>query len=315
MIHQPTIVILLSTYNGAKYLPEQLQSLLEQNYEDVLIIIRDDGSSDNTLAVIRDYVIRQPYRFRLIDEQGPNLGASGSFARLVEYCLQHKQDLGVDKLYMMFCDQDDTWYPDKITRQVNAMLATEDELAETHDQPVPVLVHSDLQVVTECNEPIAESLARFQGLETRRNTFHNMVISNLVTGCTAMFNEALAQKAWPVPDDAIMHDWWFAIVAAAYGRVVYLDTPLVHYRQHGANTIGAKEKVAQGPTTISFWRKLVGPAPNQHLYEVARQAKAFLARFGPELNSSSRRALRLCTGMAARVGVVQRFFYRLARRL
>lgn len=315
MIHQPTIVILLSTWNGAKYLPEQLQSLLDQNYEDVLIVVRDDGSSDNTLGVIRDYMLRQPDRIRLIDEGGPNLGACGSFARLVKYCLEHKQELGVDTLYMMFCDQDDTWYPDKITRQINAMLATEDELAETHEQPVPVLVHSDLQVVTENNEPIAESLARFQGLETQRNSFHNMVISNLVTGCTALFNEALARKALPIPDRAIMHDWWFAIVAAAYGKVVYLDTPLVHYRQHGANTIGAKEKIAQGPTTVSFWRKLVGPAPNEHLYEVARQAKVFLACFGPELPGRSRRALRLCTGMAARVGFVQRFFYRLARRL
>jgi glycosyltransferase involved in cell wall biosynthesis len=312
MSHQSKVLILLSTYNGERYLDEQLKSLLDQSWPEIMILVRDDGSSDDSRKILADYSIRYPERFHFLRDEAGNLGACGSFAWLVNYALEHKQELGLDPLYMMFCDQDDVWYEDKVARQMNAMLATEDELADDHS--VPILIHTDLQVVAEDGQPIADSLASYQGLETERNSFPNMVISNLVTGCTALFNEALARRALPIPQDAIMHDWWMALIASAFGKVVYLDTPLIHYRQHGANTIGAKQKESQGPGSISFWRKLFGPAANEHLYEVALQARAFRNQFSAELDKRNRLALTLNTLMATRIGFVQRAMYRLARR-
>jgi len=307
---RPRIVILLSTYNGGQYLREQLDSLFSQSYRDFILLVRDDGSTDDTVKILSDYVIRYPERMQLVRDQAGNLGASGSFSWLMQYALDKRAELELDSLYLMFCDQDDTWYEDKIARQVNAMVSSEAELTV----PTPVLVHSDLQVVASDNSPIAESLAAYQGLETERNRFPNMVISNLVTGCTALINEPLARRALPVPAQAIMHDWWLALVASAFGKVVYLDTPLIHYRQHGNNTIGAKEREPRGVTSLGFWRRVFGPAANEHLIEVARQAAAFKTRFAADLEKRQRRALSLCAGMGVRVGFVQRIFYRLARR-
>lgn len=310
MATRPTIVILLSTYNGELYLKEQLDSLFAQSYGEFILLVRDDGSSDSTVQILADYAIRFPEKMHLTRDDTGNLGASGSFSWLMNHALEKRAELNLDSLYLMFCDQDDTWYPDKIARQVNAMVAAEAEMSV----PTPVLVHSDLQVVASDNTPIADSLADYQGLETQRNRFANMVISNLVTGCTALINEPLARRALPVPPQAIMHDWWLALVASAFGKVVYLDTPLVHYRQHGNNTIGAKERESQGIASSNFWRKVFGPAANEHLLEVARQAATFKARFFPDLQRRQRRALSLCAGMGARIGFVQRIFYRLARR-
>ena len=178
-----------------------------------------------------------------------------------------------------------------------------------------MLVHCDLQVVDENLQPIADSLAQYQGLDTSRNRFSDLLISNLVTGCTALFNEALARKALPISGAAIMHDWWLALVASAFGKVIYLDTPLIRYRQHGSNTIGAKEHSAQRVATVGFFRKLFTTTANAHLTEVAQQAAAFRQQFKSELNAGQLRALRYAAAMDSRVGILQRLFFRLVRRL
>lgn len=304
------IAVLLSTYNGAKFLREQIDSLLAQTHSNFLLVVRDDGSSDGSYALLTEYAEQQPERLHLLPEDDDNYGASGGFAFLVNYVLENKAALGLESAYMMFCDQDDTWYPNKIETQLDAMLAAEESAGEG----VPVLIHSDLEVVSEQNTAIAKSLIRYQGLEIERNRFPNLVISNLVTGCTALINESLAEKALPIPTNAIMHDWWMALVATAFGRLVFLDTPLVHYRQHGNNTIGAKEFTKVSVTNVSLWRRLLVRKPNDHLMEVAVQAAAFRKRYGAELSTRQRWSLRICAGMGIRIGLVQRLMYRLARR-
>lgn len=304
------IAVLLSTYNGAKFLREQIDSLLAQTHSNFLLVVRDDGSSDGSYALLTEYAEQQPERLHLLPDDDDNYGASGGFAFLVNYVLENKAALGLESAYMMFCDQDDTWYPNKIETQLGAMLAAEESAGEG----VPVLIHSDLEVVSEQNTAIAKSLIRYQGLEIERNRFPNLVISNLVTGCTALINESLAEKALPIPTNAIMHDWWMALVATAFGRLVFLDTPLVHYRQHGNNTIGAKEFTKVSVTNVSLWRRLLVRKPNDHLMEVAVQAAAFRKRYGAELSTRQRWSLRICAGMGIRIGLVQRLMYRLARR-
>ena len=328
MISQPKIAILLSTYNGAKYLREQLDSLLQQSYSNTVLIVRDDGSTDTTTELISQYYTEHEKKIHWIPGDGENLGASGSFSFLIEYVLANKELLELDSAYMMFCDQDDIWFEDKIEKQVSVMLKAEQETQseeedgtqnekqnETQNKPMPLLIHSDLQVVSEQNQAIARSLISYQGLEIERNRFTNMIISNLVTGCTAMINEALAVKAVPVSKKAIMHDWWLALVAAAFGKVIFLDTPLVHYRQHDSNTIGAKEFVKPMPSSRSFWQRVFGRKPNDHLTEVAQQALEFRQRFGAKLSFRENLCLRLAAGMSTQIGIVQRIFYRLARRL
>lgn len=313
MSANPKIAILLSTFNGAKFLQEQLDSLLSQTYSNIIIVIRDDGSFDPTPDITSYFAESHGDKVHIVENNKRNLGASASFSFLIEYVLEKKSELGLDEAYMMFCDQDDIWHKDKIEQQVNSMLEVEN-VKSRDDATPPILIHTDLQVVSEENESIAGSLIQYQGLEIERNRFANMVISNLVTGCTALINESLARKAIPVSSHAIMHDWWLALVAAAFGRVVFLDKPLVHYRQHGSNTIGANEFVKPQPASLSLWRKVFAREPNEHLYEVARQAADFRQRFGSQLSFRENLGLRISACMSVRIGIMQRIFYRIARR-
>ena len=304
------VAVLLSTYNGEKFLAEQLDSLLAQSHKNFILVVRDDDSCDRTVSILENYAGDHPERIHFLSRDGINMGASAGFAFLVDYALKNKESLGLKSTYMMFCDQDDTWYPQKIEKLLVAMLVTEAD----YDSTLPIIVHSDLEVVSEQNTVIAKSLINYQGLEIERNNFSNLLISNLVTGCTALINESLAKKALPIPESAIMHDWWLALVATAFGKLVYLDIPLVHYRQHGNNTIGAKEVAKVSIVSMSLWRRILERKPNEHLIEVSIQAAEFHRRYGSQLSGRERLSLRLCIGMGIKIGIVQRLVYRLARR-
>jgi glycosyltransferase involved in cell wall biosynthesis len=272
-------------------------------------VVRDDGSSDSTLDILSDYSAGQPEKFHLRISDNANLGAKGSFSYLIEYVLENKRKLGMEHAYMMFCDQDDVWYDSKIETQVAAMLE-----AEKGNRLTPVLIHSDLQVVSENNEVIAESLIHFQGLEIERNQFPCLVTSNLVTGCTALINESLAAKSVPVAEHAVMHDWWLAMVASAFGKLIFLDKPLVHYRQHDANTIGARELIKPKRFSRLYWKYILRLTPDQHLLEVGIQATEFRRRFGQQLALRENLGLRITACMRIRIGILQRACYWLLRR-
>lgn len=320
---KPKIAVLLSTYNGEKFLAEQLDSILNQSYDRFLVVVRDDGSSDGTIDILRKYRDANLDKFHLVKQDNVNRGASGSFSFLIEYALAKKIELGLGMAYMMFCDQDDIWYANKIENQVSAMLKAEQEAIGKEDidpkvvssNIMPILIHSDLQVVSEQNVAIASSFVKYQGLEVQRNRFQNLVVSNLVTGCTALINEALAEKAVPVPDNAIMHDWWMALVATAFGKLIFLDEPLVRYRQHGNNAIGAKEFIHPTLVSRSFWQRIFARKTNEHLIEVAIQAAHFRQRFGKQLSRQQNMSLRISGIMKVRSGIGQRVAYRIIRRL
>jgi glycosyltransferase involved in cell wall biosynthesis len=302
------VAIVLSTYNGERYLPEQLESLLAQSWADLLIVVRDDGSKDGSWQILQDYSSRFPNKFHLIEDR-LNKGAMTSFSSAMEYVMENKQMLGFGRLYMLLCDQDDIWDPDKVAVEMKAMLEVEHSLDNT---PLPVLIHSDLTVVSEANEVMAKSFIDFQGLKTERNSFPNMLISNLVTGCTAVINEPLARKALPIPKDAIMHDWWLALVASAFGEIKFLDRALLNYRQHDNNTIGAKEYVKDDEYANLVSRVLRKREVNEHLREVAIQADAFRECHGRQLRVVQKTGLWFASKMDTNNGFMQRIYYRFA---
>ena len=141
MNSQPEIVILLSTYNGDKYLVEQLESLLKQSYSNFIIIIRDDGSSDETQGIIADYVTHNRDKIYSLPFDQRNIGPSASFCLLIQYALEEKESLGFSRIYMMLCDQDDIWMERKIEIQVAEMCSAEQEA-----DGWPILIHSNLRV-------------------------------------------------------------------------------------------------------------------------------------------------------------------------
>ena len=224
------VAVLLSTYNGSKYIVELLESLSKQLFKDFDLIIRDDGSSDSTLNAILDYQKNNQLNIHIVDSEG-NVGAANSFIKLLDYandCQQYS--------YFLFCDQDDIWHQDKIEVLVNTIKAE-----ELNNPDLPILVHSDLSVVNDNGEKIFPSFWKFQYIDPDRNTTSRLLIQNTVTGCTAAINRALSNQIKVDVECMIVHDWWIALVASAIGKIVPIHQQLIDYRQHEQNVIGARQ--------------------------------------------------------------------------
>ncbi len=260
--------ILLSTYNGGLYLGELLDSLLGQTHRGWRLMVRDDGSSDDTVEIIKGYAGQNPERVILLDDDGRRIGACRSFIRLLERSAAD---------YVMFCDQDDVWLPDKIDITLKAMQEIESE-----DGDIPILVHTDLKVVDQEKNLISESFWRYQHLDPHLKSLNTLLVLNNVTGCTMMLNSELRKLVLPVPEGAILHDWWIALVASAFGKIGYVDRPTLLYRQHGKNEAGAvsyslgyfSSRVRNLGASIDLARRIVEQGKAFHLIYGDRISKA-----------------------------------------
>jgi glycosyltransferase involved in cell wall biosynthesis len=250
MIISPTV--LLSTYNGARYLPDQLDSLFAQAWEDFTVLARDDGSTDGTLEILGEYRNKYPGKITVLGDSPGNLGAAKSFMRLLDLA---------EGGYFMFCDQDDIWMPDKIEKTVRKM----EELEAAHGSGIPLLVFSDLAVADTDLRVVGESLWKSQRLDPGiASNWKKVCAQNVVTGCTMMINAAAKKACLPFPDIGIMYDQWIAINCARAGRVARLDAPTVLYRQHRGNAVGAvrpgvsyaAEKIMGLCGLVSFYSRL-----------------------------------------------------------
>ncbi len=224
------ITILMAVYNGEKYLTDQIESILAQTVGEWKLVIQDDCSSDNTVCIARRYADRYPDKIVILQRDMPSGSAKANFFSMIEYA---------DTDYIMTCDQDDIWFPDKIEITLKKML----ELEKKVGVDLPVLVHTDLMVVDSHMNVLCKSLFKYENLDKRKDKLNNLLIQNIVTGCTVMANRVLIEKinSNKEPDNAIMHDWWFALIAAAFGCLGFVDVPTVKYRQHRNNEVGAKE--------------------------------------------------------------------------
>ena len=225
MISPPTVLILLSTYNGERYLREQIESLVQQSDPHWKLRIRDDGSTDSTRELLKEFVARDS-RIEWVEPNSENLGVVLSFGAL----LNHTD--GFDSV--MFCDQDDIWHRNKIERSRLAL----DQLTLRHGSQTPLLVHSDARVVNQDGKPLAESFRKPLGLGFGPDPLLRLIAQNFITGCTTIFNAALVKAALPIPQQALMHDGWLGLVAAAVGKIEFIFEPLLDYRQHSGNASG-----------------------------------------------------------------------------
>ncbi len=268
MNQNPTIDILLATYNGERYLSEQIQSLLDQTYTNWRLLIRDDGSSDDTVSIIRRFQIHYPEKIVFIDDGLANLGACRNFARLLER---------TDAECVMFCDQDDVWLPTKITLTREKML----ELTAKYGNGVPLLVYTDMQVVDENLAVISGSFWKNQAFNPEiGKSLGRFLVSNVATGCTVMINKRLRDLAVPMPAEAMMHDWWVGLISVALGKNGYVCEPTMLYRQHVSNAVGAKWDAS----LKSIIRKVLDfdnlkRINRAHLLKTQEQAKAFAAKY------------------------------------
>ncbi len=221
-----TVEILLATYNGENFLEEQVESILNQEGVKVKLTISDGGSSDSTLQKIESYKKKYPETITC-HTSSKRLSVIENFSRLLS--------LSKEK-YILFSDQDDVWSRDKASRS----LAVCKELEQ--GGKIPVLVHHDLQVVDASLNLIADSFWKYAGLKPTCVQLNRLIVQNIITGCTVLMNRELVDLLDPIPGQAIMHDWWAGLVASLFGKIGYITTPMIQYRQHGGNVLGAKRK-------------------------------------------------------------------------
>lgn len=325
------MVVLLPVYNGSRFLRAQLDSILTQSFQNTLILCRDDASQDNSAAILAEYAARYPGRIQLVHDTLGNLGARGSFSRLMEEGLKlpaHEETPDTNT-YFALADQDDTWHPEKLAVLLDEMLQLENGTPD-----IPCLVHGDLRVVDQDGREIAPSMATYQGLRADRDSLAAQLISNTVTGCTALLNRSLVVISSPVPADSIMHDWWISLVASAFGRRRYVKQPLVNYRQHDSNTIGAKEwternRYRMKPGLAALPRntyhvlrvlaivsiRLFNNEHSQAFQANALQARTFLRYFAARLTSMQRLSVWMACGLGIPFPPLQRALFRLLRTL
>ena len=218
-----TVEILLSTYNGAQYLPEQLDSILEQDYKHWKLLIRDDGSNDDTVKMIEEYCQKYPEQITLLKDGEGNIGISASFRKLLNQSAAN---------YVMFADQDDYWYPDKISTLLSVMLEKEVELPSTAH-----VVFSDLELADAGLNILSSSFLQKTGYSSSRGN-QIFFLKNYVPGCNMMFNRNLIQQALKTENIIGLHDYWLMLIACCVGCITFVPKSLAKYRLHNNNAIG-----------------------------------------------------------------------------
>lgn len=221
------IYILLSTYNGEKYLEDQLLSLDKQINVDFKIIVRDDGSRDGTHSILN----RWEKNHKLKWYKGDNKGVRDSFMELLS--------IAPPDGYYAFCDQDDYWFPYKLSLTLNKMLIT-----EKNNVNAPIIVHTDMIVVDQNLEIINNSFWHYSKLRPDiLNTFNYLCVCNGLNGCTMLLNEKARQLICNtnIKQEIIIHDYLCSLIVAANGGIIeYINEPTMYYRQHSINVVGAK---------------------------------------------------------------------------
>ncbi|MEF9964701.1 MAG: glycosyltransferase family 2 protein [Comamonas sp.] len=261
------MAILLSTFNGEQFLPAQLDSLLAQSHAACDIWVRDDGSSDQSLAIVQRYAAAHS---QIQVCAGANLGFVASFYELL-------QNVGAGYDFYFFCDQDDVWLPSKVSRALMLL----------DGQQGAALYCSRTQYVDRDLQPIGPS----PDYDRSCIGWGNALVQNIATGCTVALNAAARERLLSKgPGFCLAHDWWAYLVVSAFGSVVFDSESHILYRQHGRNTIGMQKQglVGQWARVQRFWRRLrqAGPGWIDQLSEFER-------RHGADLPEAQRRQLRM----------------------
>ncbi|MBO4939210.1 MAG: glycosyltransferase family 2 protein [Oscillospiraceae bacterium] len=259
MMEKATVLVLLATYNGENYIRPMVDSVLAQDYQDVKIILSDDNSTDTSPAILDEYAAMYPDRV-FHYRSGMRFGCAQKH-------FMHLLAKFHDAPYIMFCDQDDVWHSDKIRKTLDKMKQV--EAGET----VPAMVHTDLRVVDRDLQELSASFWSHSDLDGSRLALNELLVQNVVTGCTMMINNPLAQLACrQIPQDAmLMHDWWLALLASACGRTGFLNEATIDYRQHGNNSVGAKNVRSVG----YLCQRLRSKKMRMALSNAAAQAQVF----------------------------------------
>lgn len=267
------IDVCMACYNGAAYLPAMLDSLRAQSGADFRVLMQDDGSADATPKLLQHAADTDP-RFVLAAEAGQHLGAVGNFLSLL-----HQSDAD----YTALADQDDVWTPTRLS----ACCAALSDAEARYGADTPLLVHSDCCLIDEQDQVLHASFFAHQGWDPAAVTLPRLIVQNNVTGCTLMMNAALRRLivSHGTAEAMFMHDWFIALTAAAFGHILFIHQPLIRYRQHGSNVMGASRQtqLTRAAKALAAWNK--GKARIALTY---RHTAAFRAAYGDALPADAK---------------------------
>jgi glycosyltransferase involved in cell wall biosynthesis len=266
------VSIAMTTYNGAKYLEEQLNSLLSQTLLPDEIVVCDDCSTDQTKDILAKYTGSGLIRVYINERQ---LGVIENFKKAVSLCSPSN--------YIALADQDDVWHDDKLYLQA-------DELIK-FDMEVPALVYTDLTLVDINLQVISPSFMSVLNIEPEKESLGSLLYGNFITGCTIMFNPAMRQYFLETPSTAYMHDAWLGLVAFSIGKSMYIPLPLVNYRQHGSNVTYETNKQV---TALGKIRKIIEGlfSGKDYLKDNFTTARSFLDLYNLQLSEHQKRTLK-----------------------
>ena len=211
------IEILLACYNGEKYIYEQINSILAQSFQDFKILIRDDSSTDDTFKIICDFENKYPDKIKIIRDNVTCKSPGSNFFEL----LKHAQ---AD--YIMFCDRDDFWLPDKIKITFDEM----QKLENLHGKNTPILVYGDAELV---DQNLKNPMGIFCG--KHYTNFNKLLMRYCITGCLMMINKILYENLGDYKSEMGLHDRWIGLYASAFGIIKHVPVKLMLYRQHAHN--------------------------------------------------------------------------------
>lgn len=287
------ICIIMATYQGEQYLAEQIDSITGNTYQNIELHIYDDGSTDKTFAIAEEYAGKYPEKICA----ARNVKNKGVILNFLEATATLESD------YYMYCDQDDVWLPEKIQKTLDFMQKQEE--TTTPAGSIPVVVFSDAIVTDASLTETAPSFQRQSGYDTNALDLPHLLMENKLIGCTMMFNRAARDKLLEknIPSAIRMHDWWLALIGTAFGKVAYLDEPLLLYRQHENNVVGGSSKGSYLKDRISHLRR-----DREALYATMAQGKAFLSVYGEELPPEKEKILRLFAELPEKNWLARRFY-------
>ena len=299
----PEVEVLLATCNGDRFLREQIDSLLQQDYPRLRVLARDDGSNDGTVSILNEYAERFPERFKVLSQ-----GRATGHPKLNFSCLMQASTAE----YLCFSDQDDVWLQDKVSLSMAAMK----ELEERHGRTKPLLVFTDLHVVDAGLQVLHRSFWK-QG-ELNAENIHRLARvlgENVVTGCASMVNRPMCELAMQMPEEAQMHDRWIGLLAASLGSAAAVPQQTVLYRQHESNAVGTREPAGSAAQKLGKIRSAENRLRERLKSEA--QVEALLRMHSNLLTSRNKSLLEAylrsgrSKGRLARVGItLQNGFYR-----
>ncbi len=294
------INIILSSYNGENFITDQIESILDSDYQNFRLFVFDDVSSDSTVDIVKRFEEEYPEKVFLV-RNSINKGACGNFLSGVKFAART-----APADYYMFCDQDDVW----LENRLSVCLENMERLEQEYSPYMPIMLFTDAVLVDSELNSMGTTFFKADRLNTKNLRFARILTENRCIGCTSFMNAALINMISGFDKRIRYHDWWAALIASAFGRLEYVDVPTVLYRQHSGNVVGqknftgyVKERLNEMSQDHDLTCCNTGTDKNiikKRIRKTIAQASAFHKIYGDELSDKNKRILRefIALGMA-----------------